>query len=532
MASADGRFHDRDQRRDLQLPGAAPGAGGGGGRLPLAERHRGRARPLRPRRRGHALPAAGDVRPGDLGRRRERRCCSPAIRSASSRSTSRTTGGCLRFASQVKALEAGGAISGATSIPPALAGFLLWGSVPEPLTIRRAVRALPAGSLPAVQDGRIGAPSQYRRCGEPERRPTTLEPAAAVEDSVRAHLVSDVPVAVFLSAGLDSGLIAALARRHLAGAAGDLHPALRRAGRDAPRRGAAGGRGGADAGHPPRRAPGGAGGLRGPLARGAGGHGPAEHRRLQHLSGQPGGRTRRGSRWCSPGLGGDEIFGSYPSFARRARGWSGRRAGRAASPASPRPGPRSRGLAAGRPKLARAAPLRPTPAGRLLPAPRPLPPRGAAGADGPRRRRGGARALRSGGGRRAQAVNGHGAAIPGGRSTSWRRPATCATSSCATRTGPRWPRRSSCACRWWTPGCARAWRRTVSSRPAEHGKAALVRQAAPELPAALFYAAEVGVLHSGDGVAAAGQRAAAAWATSRAGWRYGCSRRSGIGVTP
>jgi asparagine synthase (glutamine-hydrolysing) len=36
-----------------------------------------------------------------------------------------------------------------------------------------------------------------------------------VEDAVAAHLVSDVPVAVFLSAGLDSGLIAALARRRL-----------------------------------------------------------------------------------------------------------------------------------------------------------------------------------------------------------------------------------------------------------------------------------------------------------------------------
>src|SRR5947199_4723687 len=42
-----------------------------------------------------------------------------------------------------------------------------------------------------------------------------MTPAEAVEDSVRAHLVADVPVAVFLSAGLDSGLIAALARRHL-----------------------------------------------------------------------------------------------------------------------------------------------------------------------------------------------------------------------------------------------------------------------------------------------------------------------------
>src|SRR5947209_11701498 len=53
-------------------------------------------------------------------------------------------GGCLRFASQVKALEAGGAVSRAID-PAGLAGFLLWGSVPEPLTIRQAVRALPAG---------------------------------------------------------------------------------------------------------------------------------------------------------------------------------------------------------------------------------------------------------------------------------------------------------------------------------------------------------------------------------------------------
>jgi asparagine synthase (glutamine-hydrolysing) len=120
-----------------------------------------------------------------------------------------TEGGCLRFASQVKALEQGGAISRETD-PAGVAGFLLWGSVPEPLTIRRAVRALPAGCSLLVRDGRIGEPAPI---GSPEA--TAMEPAAAVEDSVRAHLVSDVPVAVFLSAGLDSGLIAALARRHL-----------------------------------------------------------------------------------------------------------------------------------------------------------------------------------------------------------------------------------------------------------------------------------------------------------------------------
>ncbi len=118
---------------------------------------------------------------------------------------------CLRFASQVKALEAGGAIS--REIDPAgVAGFLLWGSVPEPLTIRKAVRALPPGHHLIVREGRIGEPVAS---GLPAMAAMAMEPAAAIEDSVRAHLVSDVPVAVFLSAGLDSALIAALACRNL-----------------------------------------------------------------------------------------------------------------------------------------------------------------------------------------------------------------------------------------------------------------------------------------------------------------------------
>ncbi|HEY2737342.1 MAG TPA: asparagine synthase (glutamine-hydrolyzing), partial [Thermoanaerobaculia bacterium] len=123
-----------------------------------------------------------------------------------------TDGGLLRFASQVKALEAGGAVSREVD-PAGLAGFLLWGSVPEPFTIRRAVRALPAGTSLTVESGRLGEPVPFYRFGQILGE--TLEPAAAIEDSVRAHLESDVPVAVFLSAGLDSGLIAALARRHL-----------------------------------------------------------------------------------------------------------------------------------------------------------------------------------------------------------------------------------------------------------------------------------------------------------------------------
>jgi asparagine synthase (glutamine-hydrolysing) len=124
-----------------------------------------------------------------------------------------TDGSTLRFASQVKALEAGGAISPAID-PAGLAGFLLWGSVPEPWTIRRAVRALPAGCSLAVEAGRPGEPRPFR-VADPEPLAPQTTPEAAIEESVVAHLVSDVPVAVFLSAGLDSGLIAALARRHL-----------------------------------------------------------------------------------------------------------------------------------------------------------------------------------------------------------------------------------------------------------------------------------------------------------------------------
>ncbi|MCZ7651583.1 MAG: asparagine synthase (glutamine-hydrolyzing) [Thermoanaerobaculia bacterium] len=116
--------------------------------------------------------------------------------------------GTLRFASQVKALTAGGAVRERID-PAALAAFLLWGSVPEPRTIQVGVRAVPAGHAVRVAGGRVG---------EPERIPIaalgeSLLPAEALAASVAAHLVSDVPLAIFLSSGIDSCLVAALARR-------------------------------------------------------------------------------------------------------------------------------------------------------------------------------------------------------------------------------------------------------------------------------------------------------------------------------
>lgn len=120
-------------------------------------------------------------------------------------------GGTFRFASQVRALAP--YVDGAVD-PAGLCGFLLWGAVPEPFTFLRGVKALPAGHALLVEDGRLGVPAPFERLGdEPAPVGGPADAPAALADSVRAHLVADVPVGLFLSAGVDSSLIASLASR-------------------------------------------------------------------------------------------------------------------------------------------------------------------------------------------------------------------------------------------------------------------------------------------------------------------------------
>ncbi|MBK7137387.1 MAG: asparagine synthase (glutamine-hydrolyzing) [Rhodocyclales bacterium] len=127
----------------------------------------------------------------------------------------------FRFASQVKALLAGGQIDTAPE-PAGHAGFFLWGSVPEPWTLYRGIRSLPAGHCLWVNGNGAGQPIPFCLIagilGEAAANPAQGSKAealeaidAAIRDSIRAHLVSDVPVAMFLSAGLDSAMITALA---------------------------------------------------------------------------------------------------------------------------------------------------------------------------------------------------------------------------------------------------------------------------------------------------------------------------------
>jgi asparagine synthase (glutamine-hydrolysing) len=119
-------------------------------------------------------------------------------------------GGYVRFASQARALLTGGALSRDVD-PAGLAGFLFWGSVPDPQTLWRSIRAVPAGSALIVRPG--AAPSSVRLEQDVPAAGAGL--AAALTESIRAHLVADVPVAVFLSSGIDSALLAAVAARHL-----------------------------------------------------------------------------------------------------------------------------------------------------------------------------------------------------------------------------------------------------------------------------------------------------------------------------
>ncbi len=126
----------------------------------------------------------------------------------------------FRFASQVKALLAGGQLSSDPE-PAGVTGFCLWGSVPEPFTLYRAIRALPAGCRMTVTAEGAGEPERYASIAATiaegvRHAPPPGELAARVRDasleSVRAHLLADVEVGLFLSAGVDSGALLGLMR--------------------------------------------------------------------------------------------------------------------------------------------------------------------------------------------------------------------------------------------------------------------------------------------------------------------------------
>jgi len=122
----------------------------------------------------------------------------------------------LIFASTVKAISESGLIA-VQKNPQAFIGFLLFGSVPLPITTIKNVWAVPAGHyLVREADGRQKLVQYYNPLDHFNMETSDVLNVVSktrnlLEDSVRHHLISDAPLGVFLSGGLDSSVIAALA---------------------------------------------------------------------------------------------------------------------------------------------------------------------------------------------------------------------------------------------------------------------------------------------------------------------------------
>ncbi len=124
--------------------------------------------------------------------------------------------GRLAFASEVGALRAVGLVPDDPD-PQAVADYLAFGYVPQPRTMWAGVHMLPAGHSLTWRDGKaeLGCWTQVAFEADDRRGldGCASDVLAAVENSVAVHLNADVPVGAYLSSGVDSSLIAALAAR-------------------------------------------------------------------------------------------------------------------------------------------------------------------------------------------------------------------------------------------------------------------------------------------------------------------------------
>lgn len=224
MTTPDGRYsivfngeiyNFRELRRELEAAGAVLRTTSD--TEVLLELYAREGEAMLPRLRGMFAFAIWNAESRELFLARDPYGIKPLYYAETERGTAETQRG-LVFASQVKAIMASGLVSPVRE-EAGLAGFYLWGSVPEPWTLYRGVLALGAGCWMRVRKGRAEKPvcwsdirTQWRqRAGAYTAGEMQEAVRDAVTEAVRAHLVSDVPVSVFLSGGIDSGAIAGLA---------------------------------------------------------------------------------------------------------------------------------------------------------------------------------------------------------------------------------------------------------------------------------------------------------------------------------
>jgi asparagine synthase (glutamine-hydrolysing) len=135
----------------------------------------------------------------------------------------RHDGSRLLFASEIKALRASGAFALEVE-PAAVSDYLAWLAVPAPRTLFRGVFSLRPGEQAVFKGGRLDIRSWWSFRTIPHdsgrrasRGAFVRELRERLEDSIRSHVLADVPVGAFLSGGLDSAVIAGLMGRAMGG---------------------------------------------------------------------------------------------------------------------------------------------------------------------------------------------------------------------------------------------------------------------------------------------------------------------------
>jgi asparagine synthase (glutamine-hydrolysing) len=125
----------------------------------------------------------------------------------------------LVFASEVSALLASGA-SGGSIDPDSVIEYLAWLAVPAPATIYEGVSSLQPGEFIRFCRGRLSAGFAWSFRSIPHDIKPSSTRAEFVEtlrmqldDAIRAHMLADVPVGAFLSGGLDSAVVVGLMSR-------------------------------------------------------------------------------------------------------------------------------------------------------------------------------------------------------------------------------------------------------------------------------------------------------------------------------
>ena len=127
----------------------------------------------------------------------------------------------VAFSSELNALKAVPELKKKLTVNPhAIRNFLHLGYIPHPLSIYKEIEKFPAGHFGIIHNGKMSVSAFWDLAQEIHKEVSYSETAASekldelLNDSVRIRLKSDVPFGTFLSGGIDSSLITALAQKN------------------------------------------------------------------------------------------------------------------------------------------------------------------------------------------------------------------------------------------------------------------------------------------------------------------------------